>query len=81
MAEKTGIKNRSGISISALNNTGATDIANRLTITADGISTPDIISKNIMIIIWRPIEPKDTLLSTIKNITDRSINSIITAIR
>jgi hypothetical protein len=81
MAEKTGIKNRSGMSISAPNMTEATDTGNRLITAAGGINTPGVITKNIMIVIWRPTEPKDTLLSTVKNITDRSINTILTAIR
>ena len=45
--------------------TGATDTGNRLTIVADGMSTHGVITKNIMIVIRRPTEPKDTLLSTI----------------
>ena len=81
MSEKTGIKNRPGMSISALNMTGVTDIRNRLTIAAGGISTPGVITKNIMIVIWRLTEPKDTLLSTVKNITVRFITTIVTAIK
>ena len=81
MAQKTGIINRSGTSISALNMTGATNAGNRLTTAADGMSTPGVITKNIMIVIRRPTEPKDTLLSTIKNITDRFITTIVTAIK
>ena len=81
MAEKTGIKNRSGMTISALNMTGTTDTGNRLTTATGGINTPGVITKNIMIVIWRPTEPKDTLLSTAKNITDHFINAIITATR
>jgi hypothetical protein len=80
MAEKTGIKNMSGISISALNMTGAPDTGYRLTTSADGLSTPDVITQNITIVIGRPTEPKDTSLNTVKNITDRSINTILTAI-
>ena len=34
-----------------------------------------------MIVIWRLTEPKDTLLRTVTNITDRFINTIITAIK
>jgi hypothetical protein len=81
MAAKTGIKNRPGMSISALNMIGATDTGNRLTTATGGINTPCVITKNIMIVIRRPTEPKDTPLSTVKNITDRSINTIHTAIR
>ncbi len=81
MAEEAGIINRSGISISALNMTGATDTGNRLMITAEAMSTPGVITKNIMLVIWRPTTPKDTLLSTVKNFTDRSKNTIITAIK
>jgi hypothetical protein len=81
MAEKTGIINRSGMSISALNMTGATDTGNRLATATGGINTPSVITKNIMVVIRRPTEPKDTLLSTVKDITDRSMDSIITAVR
>ena len=81
MAQKIGIINRSGTSISALNMTGVTDIRNRLTIAAGGMSTPGVITKNIMIVIWRLTEPKDTLLSTVKNITVRFITTIVTAIK
>ena len=81
MAQKIGIINRSGTSISALNMTGVTDIMNRLTIAAGGMSTPGVITKNIMIVIWRLTEPKDTLLSTVKNITVRFITTIVTAIK
>jgi hypothetical protein len=80
MAEKTGIIIRLETSISALNMTGATDTRNRLTLAAGGMSTPGVITKNIMIVIWRLTEPKDTLLRTVTNITDRFINTIITAI-
>jgi len=81
MAEKSGIINRSGTSISALNLTGATDTINRLIIAPEGMSTPGVITKNSMIVIRRPTEPKDTLLSTVKNITDRCINTIVAAIK
>jgi len=81
MAKKAGTINRSEISISALNLTGATDIGNRLTITADAMSTPGGITKNIMFIIPWPTEPKDTPLSTIADITDRFTNTILTAVR
>jgi hypothetical protein len=81
MAAKTGIKNRPGMSNSALNMTGATDTGNRLATATGGINTPCVITKNIMIVIRRPTEPKDTPLGTVKNITDRSINTIHTAIR
>ena len=67
--------------ISALNMTEATDTGNRLIITAEGMSAPGVITKNIMIVIRRPTEPKDTRLSTFKIITDRSMDSIITAMR
>jgi hypothetical protein len=81
MAQKTGIINRSGTSISALNMTGVTDTRNRLIVAAGGMSTPGVIIKNIMIIIRQPTEPKDTFFSTVKNITDRFVNTIVTAIR
>jgi hypothetical protein len=81
MVQKTGIKVRSGLSISVLNMTGTTDTGNRLIMTAEGMSTPGVLLKNIMIVIRRPTEPKDTLLSTVKHITDRFTNTIITAIR
>jgi hypothetical protein len=81
MAEKTGIIIRSGISISALNMTGAPDTRNRLATTAGGMRTTGVITKNIMIVIWRLIEPEDTLLSTVTNIKDRFINTIITAMK
>jgi len=81
MAEKTGIINRSGTSISALNITGATETWIGLTIAADRMSTPGVITKNIMIVIGRSTEQNDTLLSTVKNITDRFIDKIVTAIR
>ena len=81
MSEKTGIKNRPGMSISALNMTGATDTGNRLTTATGGINSPGVITKNIMIVIWRSTEPKDTLLSTVKNIIDRFVNPIITALK
>ena len=87
MAEKTGIINRSGTSISALNLTGATDTINRLVIAPEGMRTPGVITKNSMIVIRRPTEPKDTLLSAVTNITDRFIITgiaditIITAIK
>jgi hypothetical protein len=81
ITQKTGIINRSGTSISALNMTGATDTGNRLAIAVDGMSTPGVITKNIMIVIRRPTEPKDTLLSTVKNIIDRFVNTIITALK
>jgi hypothetical protein len=68
------------MSISALNMTGATDTGNRLTTATGGINTPGVITKNIMIVIRRPTEPKDTLFSTVKNIIDRSVNPIITAL-
>jgi len=80
MAQKIGIINRSGTSISALNITGATDTRDGLTMVADGMSPPGVITKNIMIVIGRPTEPKDTLLSIVTNITDRFINTGITGI-
>jgi hypothetical protein len=81
MAEKAGIINRSGTSISALNIPGATETRIGLTITADRISTPGVITKNIMIVIGRSTEQNDTFLGTGINITDRFIDKIITAIR
>jgi hypothetical protein len=81
MAQKTGIINRSGTSISALNMTRVTDTRNPLTMAAGGMSTPGVITKNIMIVIRQATEPKDALFSTAKNITDRFVNTIVTAIR
>ena len=78
MAEKTGIKKRSIKNISAPVNTGATDTVDGLTMVADGMSHPGIITEKILIVIGRRTEPKDTLLSIITNITDRFINSGIT---
>ena len=81
MAQKIGIIKRFGINISALNMTGTTDAGYRLIIAADGMSTPGVITKSIMIVIRRPTDPKDTLFSTIKNITDRFITMIVTVIK
>jgi hypothetical protein len=81
MAQKTGIINRSGISKSALNMTGVTDTRKRLTIAAGGMSTPGVNTKNNMIVIRRPTEPKYTLFSTAKNITDRFRTTIVTALK
>ena len=81
MAEKSGILNRSGTSISALNIPGATETRMDLTIAADRMRTPGVITKNIMIVIGRSTEQNDTPLSTVINITDRFIGKIITAIR
>jgi hypothetical protein len=72
--------NGTGISISALNMTGATDTGNRLTITAEAMSTHGINTKTILFVIRRPTEPKDMLLSTVANITDRFMNTIISAL-
>ena len=81
MAKKTGTINRTEISTSALNMTRATDIGNRLTIAAEAMSTPGVNTKNIMFVIRRPTEPKYTLFSTAKNITDRFRTTIVTALK
>jgi hypothetical protein len=81
IAQETGTINRTEISTSALNLTRATDIGNRLTIAAEAMSTHGVITKNIMLVIRRPTEPKDTPLSTIADITDRFTNTILTAVR
>ena len=78
MAETTGIIKSSITNISAPGITGAMDTIDGFIMVADGMSPPDVITKNILIVIGRLTEPKDTLLSIITNITNRLINSGIT---
>ena len=80
MAEITGIIKRLIKNISAPGNKEATDTMDGLTMVADGMGPRDTTTKNTMIVIGRPIKPKDTLLSIIINITDRFISSGITVI-
>jgi hypothetical protein len=80
MAEITGIIKRSIKNISAPGITGATDTMDGLTMVADGMSPPGVITKNILIVIGLRTEPKDTLLSIVTNITDRFINTGIAGI-
>jgi hypothetical protein len=80
MAEITGIIKRSIKSISVPDNTGATDTMDGLTMVVDGMSPAGIITKNILIVIGRLTEPKDTLLSIVTNITDRFISTGMTII-
>ena len=65
MAEITGIIKRSIKNISALNITETTETMEGLIMVADGMTTPGVITKIIMIVIGRLTEPKDTLLNTI----------------
>jgi hypothetical protein len=84
MAEITGIIKKSIKNISAPGITGAVDTMDGLTMVADGMSSPDVIIKNVFIVIGRLTEPKDTLLSIVTNITDRFIGidtTIITVIK